>query len=101
MSKPESKLQRKIREALEKEFEDSFWFKVHGGPFQMAGLPDLIGCVAGIYIGIEVKHPEQDHPLSRIQKIRIRQIQEAGGYAACVEDVEDAIELVRRALRKG
>lgn len=54
MKKGESKLQRKIRRALEKEV-GGFWFKVHGGPFQQVGLPDLLGCVQGLYITVEVK----------------------------------------------
>ena len=54
MKQPESRLQSKIRKALEDKV-GGFWFKMHGSLFQMVGLPDLIGCVEGLFFGLEVK----------------------------------------------
>jgi hypothetical protein len=90
----ESTLQRNIRKKLKKEFRDSFWLKVHGGPYQAAGLGDLIGCVSGKFFMLEVKDPNEDHPVSPIQKIRIREVLNAGGVACVIESVEEALEVV-------
>jgi hypothetical protein len=95
----ESALQRRIRKSLQRDFPDSFWFKVHGGPFQIAGLGDLIGCVSGIFFMLEVKHPDEDHPVSAIQKHRIKEVTIAGGVACVVESVEEALEIVNQHLR--
>lgn len=70
--------------------------KIHGGPYQDAGTPDLLACYKGRFIAIEVKtargvvRPEQ--------KAAKRAITECGGYALIthligdVADVLDAID---------
>lgn len=89
--KPESRLQRQIRQLLEERL-GGFWFKVHGGPFQVGGLPDLIGCVQGVMIGIEVKLPGE-HPTAR-QEWTMNKLREAGAIimvAHSVEEVKDSL----------
>ena len=90
----ESTLQRKIRKKLQEEFRGSFWFKVHGGPYQVMGLGDLIGCVLGTFFMLEIKHPDENHPVSIIQEKRIKEVLTAGGVACVVESVEEALEVV-------
>lgn len=88
---PEAKIGKKIREFLES--EGAFVFKVHGGPQMMAGLPDLIVCFRGSFIGIEVKQPGQK-PTAR-QEFVHRMIKRAGGeviVATCVEDVHNVLD---------
>ena len=97
--KLESKLQRDIRRALEREV-GGFWFKVHGGPFQQAGIPDLLGCVQGLYIGMEVKRPDDKRGASDIQRVIIGQIKREGGYACVVKSPEEAVRRLKRWLRK-
>lgn len=94
--KPESRLQRRIRKALEKEFPQSFWIKIWSGPFQVAGFPDLLGCVQGRFIALEVKMPGEEP--SAIQRYMMKLIKRAGGITSRVESVEEAINVVRRAL---
>lgn len=96
--KPESRRQRKIREALEDEFPGSQWKKIHGGWFQDAGILDLVGCVYGLYFELEVKEP--DGELSPLQEERIDDIIAAGGTAAEVVTPDEAIAIVYAALRK-
>lgn len=88
---PEAKIGKKIREFLES--EGAFVFKVHGGPQMLAGLPDLIGCYKGRFIGIEVKQPGQK-PTAR-QEFVHRMIRKAGGeviVATCVEDAHNLLD---------
>ena len=93
----ESAIVKKIREALQQNV-GGFWFKVHGGPFQMASLPDLLGCVQGRFIGIEVKRPSRMTNVSPIQQRVIRKINLNGGLAIVSCDPDTAVEEVTRFL---
>ena len=93
----ESAIVKKIREALQQNV-GGFWFKVHGGPFQMAGLPDLLGCVQGRFIGVEVKRPSRMKDISPIQERVIHKITLNGGLAIVACDPNTAVEEVTRFL---
>lgn len=49
----ESKVQKQIQEYLKS--IGAYKFKVHGEIFMRAGIPDIIACVKGRFVGIEVK----------------------------------------------
>ena len=49
MKKPETRIVHKILAALEKEWPKSYFRKIHGSPFQHAGIPDIIGGVEGYH----------------------------------------------------
>lgn len=69
-------------------------FKIQGSDesFQEVGIPDLLVCYRGRFVGIEVKLPgEQPSP---IQTVVIREINAAGGYATVCETVEQAAHLL-------
>lgn len=89
----ESDLTRKIKLALEK--EGGFWFKTHGGMFQMAGLPDLIGCYRGIFYGLEVKLPGRERALTKRQAEVLKKIRAVGGVGEVVTSVEQALSVLR------
>ncbi len=93
--KPETRRQKKIRRALEREF-GGFWFKHHGSEFSEVGIPDLIGCVGGFYVGVEVKEPGET--AEAIQKTIHKKIRGAGGI--CVTSCSESyiISVVREAL---
>lgn len=76
-----------------------WYMKVHGSAFQKAGVPDLIACIGGRFVGIEVKRP--GGRVSPLQKLNIEEIQRSGGVAFVaysVEDVRREIEKLRNAL---
>lgn len=99
-SQPESKLSREIMKALRAR---GVWcFKVHGGPFTMAGVPDIIACVPihpegphsdliGIFVGFETKTPTGGDP-SPVQRLRHEQIRAACGQVFVPRSVQDAVE---------
>ena len=95
--KPESRLQNKIRQDLEKEFPGSWWRKIHGGPYQKKGIPDLLGCVEGNFFGIEVKCPKGS-PATDLQQAVLKQIDKAGGCSCIVTSSKEAIDVVRRII---
>ena len=71
----------KIFENQIKKFLDSLpntWhFKYWAGPYSKSGIPDIIACVNGHFVAIEVKAPNGKP--SELQKRNIRLIQESGG----------------------
>lgn len=92
---PEARLGHKIKAALEA--RGAFVFKVHGSGMMMAGLPDLIVCHDGRYLGLEVKMP--GNKPSAIQLHTHTKIEKAGGHAAVVYSVEDALKALEDAAR--
>jgi len=97
MSQRESKLSREIMGEIRK--QGWFCFKVHGGPTMMAGLPDIIVCAEGLFIGLETKNPESRADVSVRQKLTHEQIRERGqGVVEVVCSPAEALEVVRAAL---
>jgi hypothetical protein len=94
--KAESRVQKRIQDRLKHHFKGScFIFKTHGSIFQMAGLPDLVSCITGIFIAFEVKDPDRPRSKPSILQIEImKRIQDAGGYAGVIETPDQAIEMV-------
>ncbi len=64
-----------------------WWMKVHGDMFQKSGIPDILACINGKFVGIEVKRP--GGVMSELQKYNIEKIQAAGGVAFVAYSVED------------
>jgi hypothetical protein len=99
-TKPETRLQRKIRKGLKRNV-GGWWVKIHGGPFQAAGIPDLLGCVEGQFFALEVKRPDDTKGATEIQERVMKQIRTKGKGVSCViESLEEAIHVVRSSLRK-
>lgn len=59
-----------------------YWVKYHGNAYSVAGTPDILACVNGYFIGIEVK--AQGGKPSELQLVKIRDIREAGGFGYVV-----------------
>ena len=97
MAQPESRLSRSIMTALRA--EGWFCFKVHGSEHMMAGLPDIVCCAEGRFIGLETKMPDKRTNTSPRQDYIHDQIRSAGGTAAVVTSAEEAVDVVRRRLR--
>ena len=99
MKKPETTLQRKIVEELSRKV-GGHWVKIHGSQFQTKGIPDLLGCVAGLFFALEVKCDSSQYGASDYQLYNIKQIHESGGMAAVVESPEEAVALVNRHIKE-
>jgi Holliday junction resolvase len=69
-----------------------WYMKIHGSMYQKSGVPDLIACINGTFVGIEVKRP--GGIVSPLQKFNIDEIHRNGGIAFVAYSVED----VRRQL---
>lgn len=90
----EAVLVKKIIKALKKKYPKDVFYKVHGGPYQERGIPDILGCHRGRFIGIEVKTPENKKGLTKYQERQLHLIFEAGGYATSVTSVKEALQKI-------
>ena len=96
-----------IRRELNKAYPGHWSIKTHGSPYQVSGVPDLILCVEGLMIGMEVKLIEpgesHEHAIGRttpLQLAQIKSINGAGGIAGTVTSTEEALELIVRGFIK-
>jgi len=94
----ESTIVKNIMKALGKHFP-GFYFKTHGGPFQRAGLPDIIGLHKGRFIGIEVKVPGKEDTLTDIQRHTLTLIKLAGGISFMSTSVDITIQKLQEEFK--
>lgn len=66
----------------------AWYLKVHGSAYQRSGVPDIIACVNGKFVGIEVKKP--GGVISALQQANIRLIEQSGGIAFVAYSLEEA-----------
>lgn len=107
MSRPprtERQLQARICKAVLERFPNAWIFHPVGSPYQLPGVPDLLLCLDGCFVAMEVKLPRpgesHKHAVLRAtpqQRNQVRLINTAGGTAAVVTSVEEAIDLLDRA----
>lgn len=74
---------------------------------QMVGVPDLIFCIHGLFIGAEVKHQKPGESVAGArgratagQQVQIARINNAGGMSGVVISVEETLDLINRAFEK-
>lgn len=96
MAQGEAKLSRKIMDALR--LKGYFCFKVHGSEFMMAGLPDIMVCADGLFIGLETKLPSTRGNVSPRQAYVHSLIENAGGTAVVVCSPQEALDRVAEVI---
>jgi hypothetical protein len=77
---------------------DIFFWKEHGGPYGTSGIPDIICCYKGRFLGLEAKLP--GGKLTELQKRTLAKINAAGGFACRVESVDDVKDIIARVDRE-
>lgn len=92
MRELESKLQKQIQAYLKS--IGAYRFKVHGEIFMRAGIPDIICCYKGRFVGIEAKEPG-NHP-SELQLAHGRQIVKAGGLFLVAYSLQEVIDFINK-----
>lgn len=90
----EKTIENKIKEYLFK--EGVYYFKVHGSKFMLPGIPDIVCCVNGFFLGIEVKAPGKLYNQSEEQKIHEENIKNANGIYLLTDNLEDVISVVSK-----
>lgn len=71
----EKQFETKVKQFLKS--HDVWFIKIWGGGFQKAGIPDLLCCINGHFVAIELKGTNGTP--TELQKYNIRKINESGG----------------------
>lgn len=93
---PETRLVRQIIKTLRA--DGGWWMKVHGSAFQVAGVPDIVGCYKGMFVSFEVKRPGFENTTNTRQEFIMDTIRRNGGIA---EVVTSDLEALRVLYNKG
>lgn len=88
---PESKVKLKIS-ALLKKYDVWYFFPMMNG-FGTAGVPDIICCPSGIFVGVEAKADKTKKP-TKLQVLCGQRIQASGGHwmVVCDDDSLNRLE---------
>lgn len=84
----ETQIVKQIKRYLERVYP-GVWYKIHGGPYQEAGIPDIVGVHDGRFHAFEVKRPDKKHKVSMAQKYQIDRLEKSGAIVGVVTSVED------------
>lgn len=88
----EKAVENKIKKWLK---DKGYWFfKVHGSIFQSSGIPDILACIDGKFVAIEVKRTKGGVVLP-LQKAQIAKIKENGGIAGVATSMEEFLEILK------
>lgn len=85
---PEGKVKDKIKQMLKSYAPDVYYFMPAMGSFGKSGVPDIIVCVKGSFVAIEVKADKRKNPPTPLQVKNMSEIKDAHG-AALVIDAND------------
>ena len=80
MGQAENNITKRIKDFLKS--KDIWHVKYFANAFTAVGVPDILACVKGHFVGIEVKTDEGR--LSEIQKYQADKITQSGGSWFCV-----------------
>jgi Holliday junction resolvase len=94
---PESKVKKKVVEMLKQ--RNAYYFYPVTGGYGSSGVPDIVACLNGHFIGIEVKADLKKRGPTELQKKNLRLIAESGGIALVIDannldDLKDVLELI-------
>jgi len=91
---PEKKVKDQVVKTLES--VGAYWFYPVMGGYGSSGIPDIVACYRGMFIGIECK--AGDNKPTALQMKNLNQISTAGGYSAVINEtnIEDLNALLAR-----
>lgn len=98
----ETQLVARIVAAIKEQYPSAWILKVHGDRYQRSGVPDLLICIDGKLIAVEVKHVKRGETEQRararttkLQLIEIGKIGKAGGTAGVALSIEETLAIIR------
>lgn len=92
---PEAKVKRKVTQIL-KELGCYYFYPVTGG-FGRSGVPDIIACYKGRFVGIECK--AGNNKPTALQQRNLQEIDKADGIALVVN--EDNLATLKASIEQG
>jgi len=86
---------RQIQRWLKKQ-PNCFFYKHWGGQYGRPGIPDVIVCYNGRFLGIEVKRPLKSSKTTLAQEQVLSEINAAGGVGVVVRSLEEVQEIFQK-----
>ena len=93
----EKTLENKIKEHLKK--NGHFHFKFFANALTKTGVPDIIACINGRFVGIEVKNPNGKGVVSPLQKLTCDEINKQGGKAIIVDNFDKYLKFYEEVIK--
>lgn len=78
----EKTFENKIKKYLKG--KGAYYVKYHGNAYSTNGTPDILACVNGYFLGIEVKAQNGKFDPEGLQAVKLRDIRNAGGFSYVV-----------------
>ena len=93
---PEKKVKKKVVEIL-KQYGAYYFYPVTGG-FGASGVPDIVACYNGRFLGIEVKADAKKRGPTALQQKNLNAINATGGVALVIDanNLDELEETMRR-----
>lgn len=94
------KIKNSTEKALENKIKDylfergHLYFKVHGSKFMTPGISDLICCICGVFVAMEIKAPGKKNTESEQQKVFGSNVIKSNGLYYLIDNFEDAVEII-------
>lgn len=82
MATPESKVKAKIKKLLA--LYECYYFMPIGGQFSTYGVPDIVGCLQGVFFGIECK--ANGGKATALQMKHLHDIAKSGGVSVLIDE---------------
>ena len=82
---PEGAVKDKIKAILRTYKPHIYYFMPAMGAFGKSGVPDIIACVRGTFVAIEVKSDKNKNPPTALQEMNLYEISEAGGISLVID----------------
>ena len=83
---------------LQQEFPDAWQYSPRGGPYGVAGTPDRLLCVGGLFVAIEFK--AENGSVTELQRAQLMAIKNAGGIAAVLKGKDERkLQLIITTIR--
>jgi hypothetical protein len=94
MTTPEKKVKDKVKKILEE--QGAYYFMPATGGYGKSGVPDIVACLQGKFIGIECK--ANGNKPTALQEKNLHNIMNVGGFAVLID--EGGMELFKNLLEQ-
>ena len=95
---PEKKVKQKVVKLLKS--RGCYWFYPVASGFGSAGVPDIVCCYKGKFIGVECKAPAAANRVTALQQKNLTDIRNCGGYGIVVSGDLSELEKILNSLEK-
>jgi len=90
--KEEARVQSKIKKYIKRTYPGALVEKIHGNIYQRPGISDLLCCINGRFVAIEVKRPGKKPREDQLTFLEsVRNADGIGMWADSVEDVKEEL----------